>query len=237
MTRNQILNKYGKDLTKKDVEDIKELWLDHLDVTNSYYMRYISTAAGVPATDGIRAGEEVSPGFPERPYYRYDNNLIPVYEVEWVETDNDFVMQRYSTIRIGEEIYILKGKDENVPRTVDNPTHCTINLNGVHFLNRDGTPYSLMLACMSIQDKYDLTCFYRDKLIANSGSTGDWLNMPTLPAFLGDSMPERITKWLAYKKQGIGLIDTSQEGQLNTGQSPLNTMFNGFDDTVKGQAV
>lgn len=61
--------------------------------------------------------------------------------------------------------------------------------------------------------------------------------MPTLPTFLGDSMPERIMKWLAYKKQGIGLIDTSQEGQLNTGQAPITTMFNGFDDTVKAQAV
>lgn len=44
-------------------------------------------------------------------------------------------------------------------------------------------------------------------------------------------------KWLAYKKQGIGLIDTSQEGQLNTGQAPIDTIFNGFDDTVKAQAV
>jgi hypothetical protein len=25
-------------------------------------------------------------------------------------------------------------------------------------------------------------------------------------------MPERIMKWLAYKKQGIALMDTSQEG-------------------------
>ena len=50
-------------------------------------------------------------------------------------------------------------------------------------------------------------------------------------------MPERIMKWLAYKKQGVGLIDTSQEGQLSTGQAPLNTMFNGFDDTVKAQAI
>ena len=61
--------------------------------------------------------------------------------------------------------------------------------------------------------------------------------MPTLPAFLGDTMPERIMKWLAYKKQGVGLMDTSQEGQLNTGQAPLNTLVNGFDDTVKAQAV
>ena len=33
------------------------------------------------------------------------------------------------------------------------------------------------------------------------------------------------------------LIDTSQEGQVNTGQAPLNTMFNGFDDTIKVQAI
>ena len=50
-------------------------------------------------------------------------------------------------------------------------------------------------------------------------------------------MPERITKWLAYKKAGIGLMDTSQEGQISTGQAPLTTVFNGFDDTVKAQAV
>ena len=90
---------------------------------------------------------------------------------------------------------------------------------------------------MTIQDKYDLAIFYRDKLIANSGSVGDWINMPTIPTFLGDNMPERLMKWLAYKKAGLGLIDTSQEGQVNTGQAPLNQLFNGFDDTIKGQAV
>lgn len=36
---------------------------------------------------------------------------------------------------------------------------------------------------------------------------------------------------MAYKKNGVGLIDTSQEGQ------PLNTIFNGFDDTVKAQSI
>lgn len=44
-------------------------------------------------------------------------------------------------------------------------------------------------------------------------------------------------KWKAYAKQGMKLLDTSQEGQLNTGQAPINTMFNGFDDTVKVQAI
>lgn len=236
LTRNQILNKYGKELSKEDISKIREQWVDHLDTSDSYYVRSVLGSGGTPATDGIRAGEEVTPGYPERYWYRYDNNLIPVYEVEWLETDKDFVMQRYSTVRIGQEIYILKGKDKPI-RTKDDPNKCSLSVNGVYFNNRGDEPYSLVFAGMVIQDKYDLSIFYRDKLIANSGSVGDWINMPTLPAFLGDRMEERIMKWLAYKKQGIGLIDTSQEGQLNTGQAPINTMFNGFDDTVKIQAV
>jgi hypothetical protein len=48
---------------------------------------------------------------------------------------------------------------------------------------------------------------------------------------LGEELPERIQKWLSYKKNGVGLIDSSQEGQ------PLNTIFNGFDDTVRAQSI
>lgn len=236
LTRNQVLNRYGKLLSKDDIDKIKELWQDHLETSNSYYVRSVTTALGTPATDGIRAGEEITPGYPEQHWYRYDNNLIPVYEVEWIETDKDFVEQRYSSVRIGEEIYIINGKDE-VVRTKDAPEKATLSVNGVWFNNRGSEPYSMVINCMVLQDKFDLATFYRDRLIANSGTVGEWLNMPTLPAFLGDRMEERIMKWLAYKKQGIGLIDTSQEGQVNTGQAPLNTMFNGFDDTVKIQAV
>lgn len=236
LTRNQILNKYGNKLSKEDIKKVKELWQDHLETSNSYYVRSVNTALGTPATEGIRAGEEITPGYPEHHWYRYDNNLIPVYEVEWIETDKDFVEQRYSSIRIGEEIYIINGKD-NIVRTKDAPEKATLSVNGIWFNNRGAEPYSMVINCMVLQDKFDLAIFYRDKLIANSGSTGDWINMPTIPTFLGDNLPERIMKWLAYKKQGIGLIDTSQEGQVNTGQAPLNTMFNGFDDTVKVQAV
>ena len=32
-------------------------------------------------------------------------------------------------------------------------------------------------------------------------------------------------------------MDTSQEGQVNTGQAPLNTLVNGYDDTIKVQAI
>lgn len=44
-------------------------------------------------------------------------------------------------------------------------------------------------------------------------------------------------KWQALKKQGIALLDSSQEGRISSGQAPLNTIFNGFDNTVKVQAI
>lgn len=44
-------------------------------------------------------------------------------------------------------------------------------------------------------------------------------------------------KYQALKKQGLGVIDSSQEGRIASGQAPLNTIFNGFDNTVKAQAI
>lgn len=237
LTRDQILAKYGKDLSKKDREKIEEKWRDHLYNSNSILVRSVETSLGTPATDGIRAGEEVTPGYPEQHWYRYDNNLIPVYEVEWLETDKDFIMQRYSTIRIGEDIYILKGLDKNVIRTQDEPEKATLSINGIWYNNRSSDPYSMVLACMSLQDKYDILHFYRDNLIASSGTVGDFVNLPTLPNILGSNLAERLMKWKAYAKHGIKLLDTSQEGQVNTGQAPLTTIYNGFDDTIKVQAI
>lgn len=74
--------------------------------------------------------------------------------------------------------------------------------------------------------------YYRDNLIATSGTTGDWVDVTHLPTFLGDSLPEKLQKWIAYKKNGQALYDSSQEG----GQL-INTTFNGYDDTVKAQSI
>ena len=83
------------------------------------------------------------------------------------------------------------------------------------------------------ETKYDLAHYYRDSLLASSGTLGDWLDIALIPKFLGDSMPERVQKYLAYKKKaGVGLLDSSQEGvQFN------NTLFSGYDNTIKSQAI
>ena len=236
LTRNEILNKYGKKLSKEDLQEIKDRWKEYIDDTGTYYVRGFLTKEGCPATDGIRAGQEVVPydDFTEK----YNRDLIPVYEVEWIETDKKFIQQRYSTIRIGGDIYIISNSPDEIVRTYDDPSKATLSVNGVWFNNRSKKPYSMVMSCMVLQDKFDLLNFYRDSLIASSGTVGDFVNLPTLPVILGDDLAERLMKWKAYKKSlGVALMDTSQEGQLNTGQAPINTLVNGYDDTIKVQAI
>lgn len=230
LTEAEVLNTYGKDLSKEDIEKIKDRW------TNSYSSSstYIRTTNG-KLNPGIQAGVEIIPGYPKEGYLNH--RLIEVYEVEWIETDSDFVMHRHSATKIGTDIYIIDEVDKDVVRTQDNPSKCTLSVNGVFYLNENSEPYSLVKACMTLQDKYDLLCYYRDNLIATSGTTGEWLDISLIPAKLGVNFSERVQKWLAYKKSGLGLIDTSQEGRMASGQAPINTIFNGFDDTIKVQSI
>ena len=234
MTKSQIINKYGKEMSKKDRDLLDDKW-DSIYDSAVHYIRTLENE-GIPNTEGLKAGEEITPGYPTNDQSKI-HELIPVFEVEWIETDEDFVMQRYSTVRIGEDIYILRGLDNNVIRSKQNPSYCTLSVNGVYFLNRGTEPYSLVLACAHLQDQYDILNFYRNNLIANSGTVGDWIDETLIPQHFGVKFSERLTKWIALKKQGIGLINTSDEGRMAAGSAPINTIFNGFDDTVKTQAI
>lgn len=238
LTKSQIINKYGREMSKEDLDNLKENWKSELDYS-SKYIRMMHTA-GCQSL-GIVGDHEavVEPGKPSQKHKPYNPNYeqIPVYEVEWIETDDDFVMQLYQTVRIGQDIYILKGKKTDVVRSIDDPSYCSLTVNGVYFDNRSNEPFSLVLACANQQDRYDLLIFYRDNLIANSGTSGDWIDESLIPTNLGVNWPERLKTWLSYKKQGIALLDTAQEGRLATGQTPINTIFNGYDDTVKAQAI
>ena len=227
LTKSQVLAKYGRELSKEDRAKLRDDWQDK---TTGEYHRSNSPIISV-YDDMEDEDEDIIPGRP----HNDRGNLIPVYEVEWIETDDNFVMQRYNTIRISDEYYILRGKDENVIRSQSNPNQCSLTVNGVVFLNRSKEPYSLILKCASMQDRYDLLIYYRDILIANSGIKGSIVDISMIPKFLGVQFPERIQKYMAYKKAGIQLIDTTMEGRAE-GQ-PLNTIFNGFDESIPAAAV
>lgn len=236
LSKTQILNKYGEIMDKDTIKELEDLYEGIYDNSTYYVRTFTNQATGYPATDGIDAGQEIVPGFPADEYRVTNYKLIPVYEVEWTETrkeDGKFVMDRYEGVRIGESIFIHSDISQNVVRTKDNPSFCTLSTSGIYYSNRSAEAYSLVLACANLQDKYDVLHFYRDSLIANSGTSGDWLDLSMLPTVLGADVPERLQKWLGYKKGGVALIDTSQEGRAFNN----NTSFAGFDDTIKAPTI
>ena len=133
--------------------------------------------------------------------------------------------------------YHFQGIDKQVIRSHDNPNYCGLSVNGVYFLNRARQPYSLILKCAHLQDRYDLLHYYRDAIVANSGVKGSIIDISMIPKVLGPDFGARVKKWRAYKKQGEMLIDSSQEGRMEDGQAPLNTIFNGYDESLPAQVI
>ena len=237
LTREQIKAEFNDELSPEAKKKLDNNRTKGIDNTNAIYVRVKSGMEPMPAcgpTPGLLGGLEVSPLRDVKDnYYRVNNNLICVYECEWIEYDEkEDRLVRHEGVKIGDEIYIPRGESEYIVRSATNPKDCTLSINGLFFSDKNGDPFSIVLNTMDLQDKYDLTIYYRDSLIASSGSLGDWLDAAHLPTFLGEEMPERAQKWLAYKKQGIAWYDSSQEGT-----QMINTTFNGYDDTIKAQAI
>ena len=233
MTKNEILRNYGELLSREDIDSLESSILKANE--SSYIRNFGDSVIGVadPDSDGILGGFEVTP------LYNFNSGFklrrFPVYDVEWLQVDEEngkFITNRYRGIRVGAEIYILIGKVKNVTRTVSDPKNCTLSVNGVFYSDRNGNPFSLILSTASLQDKWDVINFYKDNLISESGSKGDWIDLAYLPNVLGTDLAEKLMKWKAYKKQGIAIIDSSQEGM-----PPMNTTFGGFDDTIEYNAM
>lgn len=232
MNKQQILSAYGKYMNDEEIHKLRSA-IDYMTNSGVYYVRggnanmMGQTAITVAGVAPDTASDRV----------QFKDNLIPVYEIEWLRTENEdgkFITNRYEAVRIGYDIYLNMGKSEHVVRSVENPNHCGLSINGICYSDRNGKPYSLVTATQSLQDKYNLLHFYRDTLIANSGTKGDFLNVPYLPKFLGTTPEERILKYKAYKKAGSALIDTTMDGNVG---AAVNTIFSGYDDTVSGEAI
>ena len=243
MTVDEILEEFGEDLSAEAVHKIEDYYSDtqHGSVLNDYVvlnseMEYLleDGTTQISKTPGILAGLEVHPIYPTDEWATTTSTrTIPVYECQWLEFDkkqNRSVL--HEGIKIGGEIYITKGEPEYYIKSKSDGRSCKLNINGMFFNDKNGQPFSLIQSTMSLQDRYDLLTYYRDNLIATSGTIGDWLDLASIPDFLGVEMPEKIQKWIAYKKNGLALYDSSQEGaQL------INTTFAGYDDTIKAQAI
>jgi hypothetical protein len=130
--------------------------------------------------------------------------------IDWVKDKSGKIKgNRYEVVRIGSDMYILRGEDKHVVRDMDAPNEVRLNINGIYYTDGHGSPYSLMLATAYLQDSYDLLLFYKDNTIALSGPRGAHVDLSFLPTVLGDDVEERLAKYLAYRKSGLSIFDSS----------------------------
>ena len=235
--RREVLMQYGRYMSKSDLEELDRYLSEYGVDTDVYYVR--GSSGGLISGVGVALDSRSYVGDVRDDYYEPRESLFPIYKVERLAANEieledgtkDYRIDRYSGIRIGESVYINLGKDEDVIRTRTRPLEAKLSLNGITFDDRAKRPYSLVLLTCDLQDKYNLLHFYRDHAISISGTSGDHLDISTLPIELGDSLPERIAKWITYKKNGIALHNTSQEGI--DGAGAYNTQYAGFDNTLQ----
>lgn len=234
MTKDQIINKFGKYLNSETIKELEDEYKSSMNSWNETIVR-VDAPDGKPfVPQHIGDDIEITPGFPEEGMNWY-SRYIPVYYCEWIQTEKEngkYIMFRYHAYRIGDRIHIPLGRDENTVRSIDDPTKATLSINGLFLRNRQNKPFSLVLQCADLQDQYNIVHYLKENVLANSGTVGDWIDISKLPACLGDDWAERLEKLIAYKKQGIALFDSSQDGT-----PVVNTSFSGFDDTLKAQAI
>lgn len=151
MTREEIIIKYGNEMSNDDIRDLSDVKPDQYDYNNRNFILIRSLCS---RNSGII--NDVG-AYPEDRYEDFNNwDLIPVYEVEWIDWEKnkngEIVGKRYQVIRIGADMYILRGEDKNAVRDIDDPHHINISLNGMYYTDGHGAPYSLMLATANLQD-------------------------------------------------------------------------------------
>lgn len=140
-------------------------------------------------------------------------------------------MDRYEGVRIGGSVYLNCGKSEQILRSANDPYACGFSYGGLLNSDRNGRPYSVVGALKDLQDVYDMTMFHRDNLIANSGVKGDRINIAGIPKVLGDDFMSRLFKFMALKKNGVELIDPTEQG------AQLFNHYGNFDNTVDGNSI
>lgn len=192
LTRQQILAKYGDFLKDSDLDNLHD---DSAIGEGTTYVRTIDATEGA-ISEGVLGGFEVSP-------YTLGNaqsrnfKTFPVYEVEFIKTVKEggkYISYRYEGVRINSDIYIKLGISDTIVRSMDEPNHCALTVNGIFAADRNGDPFSLILKTANLQDKFDILNFFKDNVIAESGSVGDWVDTAFVPTFLGDNLTERLIK-------------------------------------------
>jgi len=240
LTRHQILQKYGHMMSDQEVKILSGRWGGYGNHRNMTDPELYHQDLYVEEFSNFR---------------QYTGDLIDVVEVmhvEWLASSRydkastqdrnpverkealkktGWIEHRYEGIRILGNIYIGLGRSKNVVRDINNPYKASLSYNGVSYNLRQGEPYSMVWNLKDTQDMYDITQFHRDNLVATAGVSGTRVNLAGIPKILGNKFMERLMKWVALRKQGIELVDPTEEG------AQLFNHYGEFQGGIDGNAI
>ena len=240
MTRHQILQKYGHLMTSDDRDKL-------------FVKRSATKYGGRISDPEILHDELYNEQYGTSNQFTGDNlETVEVFHVEWLASSKydkkpvqarnpvdrpkalgtqGWIEHRYEIIRLAGDIYIGGGKSKNIPRSQDNPYKASLSYSGISYNQRQGEPYSMVWNLKDTQDMYDIMQFHRNNIVANSGVAGTRVNLAGIPKILGSNFMERLMKWIALRKQGIELIDPTEEG------AQLFNHYGEFNGGLDGNAI
>jgi hypothetical protein len=95
----------------------------------------------------------------------------------------------------------------------------------------NGVIDSMVNSMRELQDLYDIMMFFRNNTVANSGVSGSRVNIAAIPKALGKTFMTRLTKWVTLRKQGLELVDPTEDG------ANLFQHYGDFNASIQGDAI
>jgi hypothetical protein len=226
MTTTEIINRWGHEMSQSDLDRLVAGRSENLTSAR------IAHSSLIEHMDARWSGRNFS----------YQEDVWEVCHVEWVannkvEGDDGkkrYRLDRYEGYRIGGEgaaIYVGMGKCENVVRSAQEPWKCYLSYNGVVYDDHDGKPFSMVLKTKPLQDRYDILFYHLDNAIARAGGKGVRVHADSIPLSFGNTVEERIMKFVAYTKNGVEVVMGAQGG------NPQFAHYGTYDTSLSRESV
>lgn len=166
-------------------------------------------------------------------------DLVHFYHVEWLASTripdgkggHVYREDRYECYRVGTELHIGGRRCDEAPRRRDTPWKTTLSYKALINVSPNGIIDSMVNNMRELQDLYDIMMFFRNNTVANSGVSGSRVNVAAIPKALGKKFMDRLTKWVTLRKQGLELIDPTEEG------ANLFQHYGDFNASIQGDAI
>ena len=162
-----------------------------------------------------------------------------LYHVEWLASTripdgkggHVYREDRYECYRVGPDVYVGGRRCDEAPRRHDSLWKTTLSYKGLINTNPSGYVESMVNSMREIQDLYDIMMFFRNNTVANSGVSGSRVNVAAIPKALGKEFMPRLLKWVTMRKQGLELIDPTEEG------AQLFQHYGDFNAAIRGDSI